>query len=376
MVWYGRFFDADRKINPSLNDTIHVVPTTARAFFCALVIHHHRGPRNETATSTPTLVLTMTKATPGTQESARESVFSPGNVATLTRAMPDSQESDRESVYSPGDVTLTKATNSGTGESARASVCSPGNVVTLTKATPGTQESDRESDCSLVVPCMRTKKWMQNYNDVLMIAQKYGKLYFPPGDPTARRLSSWLIKQKNRKDITHYEKQKLEELKKYGYDVMWRRDKVQFWQEMFDQYCRYTKETGRSVVPSTNPDYRQLSVWVANQRQSFKRGKLSSERYQHLKDVGFVFSKHAPHNKEKKFTKEQETKWNAMFQGLVDFKRANGHCNVPAGYKDCPKLSVWVRNQRREYFANVIDESRRLRLESIGFTWRSKTVSL
>ena len=245
----------------------------------------------------------------------------------------------------------------------------------MTKATPATEESARESDRSPMVLSMRTKKWMQNYNDVLKIAQKQGWLYFPKKDPNARRLGSWLIKQKDRKDMSAYEKQKLEDLKKYGYG-MGRTASDHFWQKMFDHYCKYTEETGRSHVSSTNPAYRQLSAWVANQRQAFKRGTLQIERYQRLIQIGFVFSKNAPYKKKARFTKDQETKWNAMFQGLVDFKRANGHCNVPAGYKDCPKLSVWVRNQRREYFANVIDESRRLRLESIGFTWRSKTVSL
>ena len=197
---------------------------------------------------------------------------------------------------------LTEATNSGTGEPARASVFSPGNVVTLTKAT---NNGTRESDCSLVVPCMRMKKWMDNYNAVLEIAQKHGRLYFPKHDSTARRLGCWVIKQKNRKDITHYEKQKLEELKKYGYEVG-RTLRDNFWQEMFDQYCQYTKATGRSVVSSTNPAYRQLSAWVANQRQTYKRGKMSNERIQRLKEVGFVFSKNA--QKKPRSTKQQETK--------------------------------------------------------------------
>ena len=176
----------------------------------------------------------------------------------------------------------------------------------MTKATPGTQESAQKSDRSpMVVPCMRMKKWMDNYNAVLEIAQKHGRLYFPNHDSTARRLSCWLVTQKNRKDIGHYEKQKLEELKKYGYEMgRTRRDKV--WQEMFDQYCQYTKVTGRSVVSSTNPAYRQLSAWVANQRQTYKRGKMSNERIQRLKEVGFVFSKNA--QKKPRSTKQQETK--------------------------------------------------------------------
>ena len=105
--------------------------------------------------------------------------------------------------------------------------------------------------------------------------------------------------------MSPYEKQELEELKKYGYEV-WRSARDQFWQEMFDQYCQYTKATGRSVVSSTNPAYRQLCAWVANQRQTYKRGKMSNERIQRLKEVGFVFSKNA--QKKPRSTKQQETK--------------------------------------------------------------------
>ena len=304
---------------------------------------------------------------------AWKDVAKPEHVVTLTRAMPDSQESARASVCSPGNVvTLTKATP-GAQESARESDRSPGYVATLTKAMPGTQESDGESDRSPMVVPIRTKRWMENYNDVLKIAQKYGRLYFPKKDPNARRLGSWLIKQKNRKDISNYEKQKLEDLKKYGYEVG-PSASDHFWQEMFHQYCQYSEETGRSHVSSRNPAYRQLSAWVANQRQAFKRGTLSTERYQRLKQIGFVFSQNAPYKKKARFTKEQEAKWNAMFQRLLDFKQKNGHCDVPEFDKNDYTFSFWVRNQRADYLANVMDESRRQRLESIGFTWRVKVI--
>ena len=45
--WYGRFFDADRKINPSLNDKIHVVPTTGASILCS------RDPPEGHATKQP-----------------------------------------------------------------------------------------------------------------------------------------------------------------------------------------------------------------------------------------------------------------------------------------------------------------------------------
>ena len=68
------------------------------------------------------------------------------------------------------------------------------------------------------------------------------------------------------------------------------------------------------------------------------------------------------------------------FDELVEFKKANGHCNVPTSYKKVNRsLSIWVQGMRRKYKLykeegqhSQMTEERIAKLESIGFVWKPK----
>lgn len=70
--------------------------------------------------------------------------------------------------------------------------------------------------------------------------------------------------------------------------------------------------------------------------------------------------------------------WDERFQELVDFKKINGHANVP---QKCRPLGIWVNNQRIQYRLkkagkhSPLTSERRERLESIGFTFMCHTVT-
>ena len=60
--------------------------------------------------------------------------------------------------------------------------------------------------------------------------------------------------------------------------------------------------------------------------------------------------------------------WEASFQELVDYKRFHGDYYVPQKYKADPQLGRWVARQR--HGNSTMNEERRKRLNSIGFTWK------
>ncbi len=67
--------------------------------------------------------------------------------------------------------------------------------------------------------------------------------------------------------------------------------------------------------------------------------------------------------------------WAERFAQLLEFKKANGHCNVPIRYKVNPSLGQWVSTQRQEYSnfrngkkSNMSDE-RISKLEEAEFCW-------
>mmetsp|Transcript_27313 Transcript_27313/g.41521 ORF Transcript_27313/g.41521 Transcript_27313/m.41521 type:complete len:648 (+) Transcript_27313:187-2130(+) len=71
-----------------------------------------------------------------------------------------------------------------------------------------------------------------------------------------------------------------------------------------------------------------------------------------------------------------EKKWVIKFQELVDFKAANGHCNVPLKYKVNTPLGRWVGKQREDFRGTGLSKpmpvNRIARLNEIGFCWNTK----
>ena len=63
-------------------------------------------------------------------------------------------------------------------------------------------------------------------------------------------------------------------------------------------------------------------------------------------EIGFVFSRSKPCNKKKRYTEEQERKWDEMFGKLCDFKKQHGHCVVSKNDEEHHALALWVQAQR------------------------------
>ena len=97
-----------------------------------------------------------------------------------------------------------------------------------------------------------------------------------------------------------------------------------------------------------------LGTWVSHQRTAIKNGTLQPDRVARLKRIGFQAD---PTN---------ET-WNANFTKLVAYRKSNGHCNVPQGYKTIPALKSWVDKQRTAIRNDTLQPDRATRLEIIGF---------
>ena len=70
-----------------------------------------------------------------------------------------------------------------------------------------------------------------------------------------------------------------------------------------------------------------------------------------------------------------EIHWNARYQELVDFYRANGHCKVPKQFKENPSLRLWVQTQRQDYrkkcegHVSPMTDDRVELLKKIEFVW-------
>ncbi len=125
------------------------------------------------------------------------------------------------------------------------------------------------------------------------------------------------------------------------------------WDEMFGRLVAFKKSHGTCLVPRAHADI-QLSNWVAAQRASRRRERLSQRQMALLDSVGFPWN-------------PKRTTWETMIAALGDWRAKNGHCNVTA---HDGKLGGFVSNCRRERRLGRMKEERIRELDAMGFEWK------
>ena len=133
-------------------------------------------------------------------------------------------------------------------------------------------------------------------------------------------------------------------------------DRLASWEAMYEKLLEFEKNWGHCNVPDRWPEDPHLGGWVGKQRTKRNRGLLSDSRIERLNKIGFIWDALAAN-------------WGEMFEYLLEFKKNNGHCNVPSRWPENPKLSRWVFTQREFWKNGTLSEGRINRLEAVGFEW-------
>jgi hypothetical protein len=136
------------------------------------------------------------------------------------------------------------------------------------------------------------------------------------------------------------------------------------WNERFKELVSFKTIYGHTKVPRK---YGPLGTWIYVQQTQYcllKEGKdsrLTMDEYEKLESIGFEFKYRAT---------GMCPSWNQRFQELVEFKKINGHTNVPT--RSGP-LGRWIVRQRmqlgflKEGNRSPLTIERREKMESIGF---------
>eukprot|EP00957_Ditylum_brightwellii_P015715 1184531-Ditylum_brightwellii.AAC.1 len=111
---------------------------------------------------------------------------------------------------------------------------------------------------------------------------------------------------------------------------------------MFDELCAFKAQNGHCIVSTHDDRNKSLGKWVENQRASYKKNTLNSDRIQQLNSIGFIWD-------------VLEHAWNEHFNELCAFKAENGHCNVSRIDERNNSLGVWVMHQRASYKKNAMN---------------------
>ena len=168
-------------------------------------------------------------------------------------------------------------------------------------------------------------------------------------------LGMWLRTQRKAKKAGKLDQIRKKQLEEVG--VVWDVSSDR-WEKMFALLNEFKKREGHCNVPDSHKeDGENLGVWLSTQRKAKKAGKLDMIRKKQLEEVGVVWDMYSH-------------RWEKMFALLNNFKKREGHCNVPRSHKeDGENLGLWLSRQRKAKKAGKLDTIRKKQLEEVGVVW-------
>ena len=128
------------------------------------------------------------------------------------------------------------------------------------------------------------------------------------------------------------------------------------WATRLAELKAYREAHGNCDVPSQFKRNPALGRWVAAQRHKKKADLLTDDQVATLEGVGLVWV-------------PGDVVWDGMLQQLREFKKNQGHCNVPEKWGPNPSLANWVHSQRHRKNKGRLAADRIRKLEKIGFLW-------
>ena len=139
------------------------------------------------------------------------------------------------------------------------------------------------------------------------------------------------------------------------------------WEERFIELVAFAAQFGHTRVPKEWAENTRLASWVSSQRNYQRKGTLSAEHKQRLDDIGFVWDARPPPSAASSATAKLDT-WDLNFAELANYKHRYGTTKVPRHWKENPKLSEWVAEQRRLMQKGQLAEDKVFWLNELGFT--------
>ena len=149
-------------------------------------------------------------------------------------------------------------------------------------------------------------------------------------------------------------------------------DLMENWLEKYNLAKAYYEHHGNLNIPSRfktsngyepDPNGTEIGTWILSQKKlvnGTKRGKISEQQIELLKQIGMDFS-----------IKNNDDKWNEMYELAKKYYDENGDLNMPYSFKDENGIAIgrWVHTQRQAFQGKnsaTLDEKRIYLLKQIG----------
>jgi hypothetical protein len=206
-------------------------------------------------------------------------------------------------------------------------------------------------------------QWQEHYESLVAFYKDYGHSLVPNLfiEGKIEVLGRWVRAQRTchaEKTLLDHRKELLEKVS-FVWVVLAKGQsnfKLGQWERMYSRLLEYREKHGDCLVSRDDPDNRELSVWVEQQRAALKDGSIHPRRIERLDAVGFLMTKD-------KFL----AYWNKQFKKLSEYKKETGTTYVKHAGEG--RLFRWTSAQRYLRRRNVLQRDHELKLDSIGFEW-------
>ena len=193
-----------------------------------------------------------------------------------------------------------------------------------------------------------------------------------------KNLGHWLVGQRARKKAGRLSTS--EERRLVALGMVWQ-VRSSRWEAMFALLVTYKDMHGdlnilRNYTASPRDDddknnameqefeQRNLGTWLIHQRYLRNQGKLAAAKQNRLEELGLVWH-------------VQSKVWEDMFLLLVDYKKREGHCNVPGKHtENNENLGKWLSSQRNNKKRDKLNKDYQHRLEELGIVWNTTRISV
>jgi superfamily II DNA or RNA helicase len=203
------------------------------------------------------------------------------------------------------------------------------------------------------------EQFEKGFQETLLYKESTGNPNAPGSYKTTEglQLGRWQNTQRMRYKKGKLSPDRIERFEKIGFT--WDILEEQF-EKGFQETLLYKESTGNPNAPNSYKTVRGflLGSWQGDQREMYKKEKISPDRIDRLEKIGFTWEPF-----EKQFEKG--------FQETLLYKEKTGNPNAPASYKTPSgfRLGSWQTNKRGNYRKENLSPDRIKRLEVIGFTW-------
>jgi len=204
------------------------------------------------------------------------------------------------------------------------------------------------------------EQWLLRYEELKRFKFLNGHCNVPQRCEENKGLGQWVQSQRRYFFAGKLEEDRTAKLENLGFE--WN-PLDREWETKLDELVAFKSESGHLIIPVNCPRTSKLRIWTGNQRQLYRKGKLSHDRIVKLEEIGFQWE-------------PIDAFWEEKHAELIKYKNDHGHCDVKSYHLEYSSLYHWLNRQRNFFRSGKLSEERIKKLEDLGMVWELPDVWL